>query len=67
MDAIGLDGVLYALAAAGSLLACLAYAGSVRTIEMCRSARPFEILSPDAAALPHDVEDSTGAKTARPG
>ena len=56
-DAIGLDGLLHVLAAPGSLRACLAYAESVRTIEMSRSVRPFKILSPDAAALPRDVVD----------
>ncbi|MET0429202.1 MAG: MFS transporter [Microvirga sp.] len=65
MDVIGLNGVLYVLAAAGVVLAGLAYAESVRTMQLGRSTRPFEILTPEAAGLPHDVGPGAGTTTPR--
>ena len=51
------------LAAAAALLAGLAYAESRREPAEIQAERPFELLTPDAAALPHDLED---ARPARP-
>jgi MFS family permease len=55
MARFGIDGLFYFMAAAALLLAFLATAGSLTTEPPQHLGRPFEILTPQAAPLAHDL------------
>lgn len=54
MATLGIDGVLYFMAAVAVLLALFASSRRVRTPEPAHLERTFEILAPQAASLAHD-------------
>jgi hypothetical protein len=58
MSRLGIDGVVYFMAAAALVLGLVAGGRSLTTAPPQHLRRPFEILAPQAAPLAHDTQDS---------
>jgi hypothetical protein len=56
MSRLGIDGVVYFMAAAALLLGLVAGGRSLTTAPAQQLRRPFEILAPQAAPLAHDTQ-----------
>jgi hypothetical protein len=56
MSRLGIDGVVYFMAAAALLLGIVAGGRSLTTAPPQHLRRPFEILAPQAAPLAHDTK-----------